>query len=106
MDQLTAAGPTLDRDPELFANRYRRLILRYFVNSSDPSSIADLVDDILEHPSIDHQTNQERIHIPLRHTHHPQLEAHTLIDFDQRSSTVRYRPDDRIETILECLPDD
>jgi len=40
----------------------------------------------------------------LTHTHLPKLGTHGLIDHNHERGTVTYRPDERVERVLDGLP--
>ena len=46
-------------------------------------------------------TSPERISIELRHVHLPKLVDHNLIEYDERSETIRYCDSDRVKTVVE-----
>ncbi|WP_458190910.1 DUF7344 domain-containing protein [Haladaptatus sp. NG-WS-4] len=39
--------------------------------------------------------------IELRHVHLPKLADHNLIEYDERSETIRYCDSDRVKTVVE-----
>lgn len=48
--------------------------------------------------------DREQIRIRLIHIHLPKLDAHGILEYDHERGTVRYHPDERIETVLDALP--
>jgi len=46
-------------------------------------------------------TSLDRLEINLRHIHLPKLADYNLIEYDERSETIRYRDGERVETVLE-----
>ncbi len=46
-------------------------------------------------------TPPERLEINLCHVHLPKLADHNLIEYDERSETIRYRGGERVETVVE-----
>jgi hypothetical protein len=47
--------------------------------------------------------DRKRIAIRLFHVHLPKLMAHGIVEYDSNDGTVRYRPGDRIEEVLDAL---
>ncbi|WP_193570246.1 MULTISPECIES: hypothetical protein [Halorussus] len=39
----------------------------------------------------------------LHHVHLPKLADHDLVGYDAQSGSVRYRPDERVETLVQFL---
>lgn len=84
------------RDP------YRRYLCQYVLRTNaDVVTCEDFVTHILDRApeSIGSDCNRERVEIELRHTHLPKLAAVGMVEYDQRSGTVRV---DR-ETIAKRL---
>lgn len=105
MDTLQLSQPSLDDDLRLLADNYRRQILRYLIaESSETVSFDELIQYLRGH--VAGESNRETIQTCLYHRHLPTMAEHGVIEYDTRSGSVRYRPHDRIETILECLPDE
>lgn len=106
MDILEIPPSSLDRNLSLLANQQRRLVLRYL--KREPSiavAVDDLVSYIVDNATADHNDNRDIVRTKLHHHTLPKLESHGLIDYDWRSRAVHYHSNDRIETLLECLPD-
>lgn len=91
----------------LLSNRRRRWLLEHLTSRSD--DVATL-DELCEHlvaaevemsedyvPSSDHR---EEIETSLVHIHLPKLSAVGVLEYDDRSETVRYYGDERLETHL------
>ena len=70
----------------LRANRHRRATLQYFRESS--SDVASL-DDIVEATSVSGDEKYARTQ--LHHYALPRLDAADVVDYDARSTTIRYR---------------
>lgn len=105
MDPLSVHSSSLDGDLSLLASRQRRLVLRYLVReSTTPASIDEIVAYIADNTAADRTASGKAVRIELYHRTLPKLEHHGLIEYDWRSGDVRYRSEDRIETLLECLP--
>ena len=94
----------------LLRHEQRRAIVTYFdQKTTDRASVDDLVEYIVssdlkrKKPSAKHR---ERIRIGLFHNHLPRLADAGVLEYDQRSETVRYWGDSRLETLLEIGPSD
>lgn len=105
MAQPTISEPNVNVTFQLLASQPRRLILQYCIESTNPASIDDLADYIRNHVAT-HRAARQSILTELHHNHLPKLEAHGLINYDQRTGAIRYHSNDRIENILECLSGD
>ena len=46
-------------------------------------------------------TPPERLEIDLRHIHVPMLADYNLIEYDERSETIRYHGGERVESVVE-----
>jgi len=91
-DPFDAAFSTL-------ADEHRRDVLRYFSQSgATVASVDDLVDHAVERDG----TPRERDHVRLafRHATLPRLAESGVVEYDERSGTVRYRADPTIERLL------
>lgn len=83
---------------KLVANQQRRSVLQYLIQSpTDQATVDELVDYLVEEST----SEPERVRIRLHHCDLPKLADHGVIDYDPRSGDVRYRPNDRIEVLLE-----
>lgn len=93
---------------EVIAHRHRRHVIRHLRHGAgDATTLEELIDCL--HDSVSDYKNgplpdQEELAIQLRHTHLPTLAEHGLIEFDLRSGTIRYHPDEQVETVLDSLP--
>ncbi|AGB39221.1 DUF7344 domain-containing protein [Natronococcus occultus] len=98
---------TIDESLSLLSNRRRRDVL-YRLSEADVTSVDSLAATIAareasvpaEQLSAD---DRERVRIELYHTHLPKLADRGLIEYDDRSGTVRWTaPTDVLESLLEC----
>ncbi|WP_231188993.1 hypothetical protein [Haladaptatus sp. DYF46] len=94
----------------LLGHEQRRAIITYFdQKTTDRASVDDLVEYIVssglkrKNPSAEHR---ERVRIGLFHNHLPRLADAGVLEYDQRSETVRYWGDSRLETLLKVAPSD
>ena len=94
----------------LLRHKQRRAIIRYFnQKTADCTSVDDLVEYLASSDSKRGATSvghSERITIGLLHNHLPRLADAGVLEYDQRSETIRYWGDSRLETLLETAPSD
>ena len=81
---------------EILADRHRRILL-YELVDDELATVDDLVDAIDDRVAVD----RSRIEVALVHAHLPKLDDSTLVDYDPRSSTVRYHGHPFLEDILD-----
>lgn len=97
--------PALDSAFRCLADERRRHILGYFRDSDDDTaSFDDLVDHVIEREGQSPTPDRERVVIDLYHRHLPILADHGVIDVDDRTESVRYTGDERIEAVLGDEP--
>lgn len=75
-----------DRLFEALADRHRRLLL-YRLAEAEVATVDELVDALSDRVAAD----PARLEISLTHTHLPKMDEAAIVDYDRRSSTVRYR---------------
>ncbi len=94
----------------LLGHKQRRTVITYFdQETTDRASFDDLVEYIVSSDSKTGATSSEhheRVRIGLFHNHLPKLSDAGVLEYDQRSETVRYWGDSRLETLLETAPSD
>lgn len=99
---------SLDKVFELLANPRRRLILSYLSETAaDAVDFADLIAEVVARET-DSETDAERyeaVAIELRHTHLPKLADAGLVDYDERSRTIRFYGHPLLEAYLELAED-
>jgi hypothetical protein len=101
---------SLDACLRLVADRHRRRIIHHLRHeATGTTTFEDLVDrmhrrapDAKDGPPQD----REALAIQLHHSHLPQLADHGVVEFDHRTGVVRYHPDERVETVLDSLPEE
>ena len=106
-------GPTMNESPPsistetaitMIADFRRRKVLRHLMENGDGAiTIDELVagiEDDVSPPTGATGDVEERLLIELHHTHLPKLAEAGMIDFDERSETIRYRPQKDIEALL------
>lgn len=106
-ERQSLATPEIDLLFEVLADRQRRLVLGYLETTSD--GVAEYA-ELVEHVVAETQTEatddaRERVAANLHHRHLPKLADADLIDYDQRSETVRYWNDDTVPPLLELASD-
>lgn len=101
--------PSLDRVLDLVADRNRRQAIQHLRHESKGNtSIDDLVDAVGNGGSVndDQTTDPEHLALQFYHSHLPMLAEHGVVEFDPERRAVRYQPDERVETVLDSLPDE
>ncbi|WP_438267381.1 DUF7344 domain-containing protein [Haladaptatus halobius] len=97
--------PTLSHDAifDLLSNEYRRHILYHF--HEQPQAVAT-VDELVRHLRTQFDAraagDTDQLRIQLRHSHLPKLESHGILEYNERSETVRYRDGSEIERLVAC----
>ena len=98
-------GPYL----QLVADPLRRELLAQLRREVDgETSIDDLVDRLHGNGPVladDPRRDRELLAIQLYHSHLPKLAGHSIVEYDRERGTVEYLPDERLETVLDSLPD-
>ena len=86
------------------ANRYRRQILRHAVSADkDVINHEDVVDYLIDcNPELE-ENDRKRLRTKLHHVALPRLADAGLIDYDQRSQTIRYCGDPFIEKQISVI---
>ncbi|WP_231189364.1 hypothetical protein [Haladaptatus sp. DYF46] len=91
---------TLSAASKILKKSIRRAIIRYFTaEKTATAQLAELVTYVYK--GVDDITGTEQARIALVHTHLPILADHEIIDYDERSKTVRYRNSKRLKQLLE-----
>ncbi|MFC6889442.1 DUF7344 domain-containing protein [Halorubrum trueperi] len=97
----------LDACLRLLGNQQRRQILRYL--RRDPAGIAtieELIDVAAEAQGGSGSVRsgeRDRLGVQLSHAHLPMLADRDVVTYDREDGTVQYRPDERIESVLDAL---
>lgn len=89
--------------------RRRRLIEQLRTNGTGQTTIEELVDRLHRGelaPRTERPPNRENLAILLYHTDLPKLDAFGIVDFDFDRRTVRYRPNEQLEAVLDSLPEE
>ncbi len=98
MNSLREPDLALDEQLRLLADERRRRAIEALIDHPKGAiSLSDLATSMDEDDDPD-------IELELCHIHLPKLAEAGIIEFNQRDNRVVYTGDDRIETILERLP--
>lgn len=98
---------SLDVLLQLVADSHRREVIQQLRSEANGKTmIDDLVDAMCDSGSgTDEQTiEREQLLIQLYHAHLPKLADHGIVEFEPGNRTVRYQPDEQVETVLDSLP--
>lgn len=97
----------LDGELKTLASRERRKILDHFVSTDTEVETVEVLSCQLARLQVDtgnrKPTSTEAAKAELHHVHLPKLEECGLIEYDPRSGTVRYQPDERVEALVQFL---
>ena len=108
MGETIMSGDSLDSCLRLVADRRRRRVLEHLRHDDGGDvRIDDLVDQLYRaEPATadDRQASRDQLAIRLYHTHLPKLADHGVVELDPERGTIAYRPDERIEAVLDELP--
>lgn len=101
--------PELDNRLRLIQNWKRRETLRVLRHTTNgKATVDDIVGRLGGNASsddFDQPVNQNSLAIELIHNHLPRLADHGVIEYNRESGTVSYRPDAKLETVLDALPE-
>ena len=87
----------LDQTFEALSDEQRRRLLHYLSESSDGTATVEELTELLGGDPL--QTE-----LRLRHVHIPYLRDTTIIDYDDRTETIRYHGNPLVERVLDnCL---
>ena len=86
------------------SSKYRRLVVTFFMNTEAESiSLTELAEYVATEQSDDGTASLTEIKIQLHHRTLPKLAAIGVLDYDARTTTVRYRGDSTLEDVQEYL---
>jgi DNA-binding transcriptional ArsR family regulator len=97
---------SLDAMLEILANRRRRHLIEHLHEAPDNNvSFEQAVRHVVERVSVQdgEQPNRNEVEVSLQHKHLPRLADAGVLEYDLRSQTIRYRPDERLEELLERI---
>lgn len=104
------ADSSLDACLRLVADRNQRRVIQHLRN--EPGGVTrfdELVDQLHGDGgarAADRLGEREQLAIQLQHTCLPKLSQRGVVEYDQRSGTIRYHPSDQIEAVLDSLPEE
>lgn len=99
----------IDAYLQLVADRQRRCVLRHVrEHPTEPMAVDELVDAVRGMLAAEGSStlDAERIAVRLSHSHLPKFADHGVIDYDREARTVRYRPDERLESVLDAVSEE
>ena len=100
---------SLDACLELVADGYRRRTIECVRNADDHEmTVGELVETLHGTEPITvsgPRPDPRQLQIQLVHTHLPKLAEHDVVEYDPEDDVVRYRPDPRIERLMDSIPD-
>lgn len=92
----------------LVSDRQRRRIIHRLRDAPDGETTVDvLAEHLCRGPSASvtgRAPDRDELVLQLAHTHLPKLAEHGVVEYDRDRGTVRYRPDEQVEQVLDSLP--
>lgn len=89
---------------EILSDHHRRILLEYLASEADPTVSLDeaviYVTDQLGEKS-DSRPHEDDVNASLHHRHIPRLADSGLVEFDERSETIRYHESEKLEAFHE-----
>lgn len=93
---------------QLVSDQQRRCVLQHLRNRPAERIAVEALTEAVAHTEYSDEAKAERereqIAIQLSHTHLPRFADHGVIDYDREGGTVRYQPNERVESLLDSLP--
>lgn len=109
-DWRTMTDARLDAYLRLLSDSDRRKVLRLLRHEGNGRiALDDLADKLRGSEAVTiagPRVDRDRLAIELVHTHLPQLADHGVVDLDLQRGTVGYQPDERVEAVLDSLPEE
>lgn len=98
-DYTSTSRRSLDTSFELLADAQRRAALQFFTaHDTDVAELTELVAHV--HGEVNEVSSRQRVQLTLAQIHLPKLAEHGVVEYDQRSQTVRYRGGATVEALL------
>lgn len=97
---------SIDEILEILSNHRRRAVVRFLRDAHGAvHSLDDVISHLREHErrATGESPDRDRLLSLLVHVHGPKLEKAGLVEYDVRSSEIRYHPDERVEQLLERI---
>lgn len=100
------AQSTVDTVFTLLSNEMRRLLCHYFLARDSPTAtVDDLVTHLLEYDLSGAARDRQHLRTELLHRHLPKLADAAVIDYDERTETVRYHGHPLLKQVLRTVAD-
>lgn len=93
--------PTRDSVHRCLANERRRTVIDYLRTNDGTASLDDLIDHVVEQETNSPAPDRETVTYELYYAHLPILDDRGVIDFDERTGTVRYRSPPEMERVID-----
>lgn len=107
---MRESSERLDSELKVLSSRERREILDCFVGMDTETATVETLSDRLGRAWGDGGGDQspptEAIQAKLHHVHLPKLADCGFLEYDPRSNTVRYQPDERVEKLVQFVSDE
>lgn len=100
---MTTKPTTGDRFGLLADERRRRVLAHLRRRPDGVSSVEELAEHLLDADGAAPETGETsgRIETSLHHKHLPKMVEAGVLEYDTRSRTVRYEPDEEVEELLD-----
>lgn len=102
---MTRATTTISTDTALqvLADRQRRMVLRSLIEADGTATVDRLARGLEGDASsrAGRDAPRDRHRLQLHHAHLPKLQEAGLVEYEPGDETVRYRPSDLVEELLE-----
>lgn len=89
----------VDAAIDALGHRHRRQLLDHLADQDDAIDLTDAAHTL----AASDRLSVEDLRFDLHHLHLPKLEGLGLVEFDEGSKEIRYRPDVRVEALLETI---
>lgn len=100
----------LDKCLNLVADRHRRRLIHQLRHGGNGErTIETLVDQLngSEQAAAENRpSDRSELAIQVYHNHLPKLAELGVVEYDRERGTVQYRPNERVETVLDSLPEE
>jgi predicted transcriptional regulator len=105
-DSPSDGSLSLDEMFDLLADRHRRYLFEYLAKEADPTvplddAVSYVTDQLAE--ETDYRPTDEDVKGQLHHAHIPRLADSGLVEFDERSETIRYHVNERLEAFHKYI---
>ena len=100
---------SIERTLRIVADPCRRSILTQLIDGEETVVATDTLVDRLKPenpPPETGLTHADPLLIDIHHTHLPKLEDANLIEYDPRTKTIRYTPNERVKRVLRFVTEE